>query len=71
MAAKKIKITLDDMTFGAYETLQGGDFTEMTLTQQLDLLDMFVVGDVRKLPLSSIDDILTAIQVAVGDLGGN
>jgi len=60
-----VEVTFDNVTFGDYEKLQVGGFDELGLTEQLDLLDKFVVGDVRKLPLSSIDDITAAIEKAI------
>jgi hypothetical protein len=65
MADLTIEVTLDNMTFGDYERLQGSDYKKLPLTEQLDLLDKFVVGDVRDLPLSAADDIVAAIEDAV------
>lgn len=61
----RVEVTLDGITFGDYEKLQGRDWKEAPLSEQLDLLDRFIVGNVRELPISSIDDIIAAIEETI------
>ena len=68
MAPKKklqVKVTLDDLTIGDIETMQDSNWEEMTFSEQINLLDRFVVGDIRKLPATSVEEIMQGIQAAM------
>ena len=68
MAPKKklvVKVSLDDLTIGDIEEMQNSNWDEMTFSEQINLLDRFVVGDIRKLPATSVEEIMQGIYAAM------
>jgi hypothetical protein len=60
----QIKVNLEEMTIGDFEAIQTGKAKGMSLTEQLDLLDKFIDGDVRQLKIKQINLVLDEIRKA-------